>query len=341
MKFTALPKIALGAALCMLGAITAEAREWLPDSLGAGFEKCYIDQGRDYSGPVRSTVIRLDTPDTKPRRGVLYVHGFNDYYFNPELADSCAGAGFAFYAVDLRKYGRSIMPGQKPFECRSLKEYFPDIDSALCIMRQAGVEDIALMGHSTGGLITAYFMQQRGRVPGVKCLVLNSPFLDWNLGEAERFVPAVSAVGRWLPRITVNQGDLPVYGESIDSLFHGEWNYNRAWKMHHSPDVTTGWIHAIHSAQNSLKRHKGMIKVPILLMYSAESFDSSNGWFPDANRKDAVLDVADIRRIGVTLGPFVTPVKIVGGMHDLLLSAPDVRREVYPYMLRWISDHDR
>ena len=44
-------------------------------------------------------------------RAVLALHGFTDYFFNTELADHFAARGFAFYALDLRKCGRSRRDG--------------------------------------------------------------------------------------------------------------------------------------------------------------------------------------------------------------------------------------
>lgn len=332
-------KIVIATAVFFLPDVAMVASEWLPDSLGVRFEKRYVDQGMDYHGPVRSTIIRsLASPGKRSSRAVLYVHGFNDYFFQKEMADSFTAHGYDFYAVDLRRYGRSILSGQRPFEARSLKEYFPDIDSALAEINRGARPDITLMGHSTGGLISAYYMQQHPGAP-VKNMVLNSPFLDWNLGKIEWLVPVVSAVGAVFPNLKIPQGASSVYSESLDSLFRGEWNYNRAWKMHHSPDVTAGWVRAIDKAQESLKDHPMKIKIPVLLMYSAESYQGKE-WTPDASKEDAVLDVADIRRIGVTLGPKVTPVTVKGGLHDLFLSSPGVRKAIFTYVFAWLSRNE-
>ena len=45
---------------------------------------------------------------------VLYLHGWNDYFFQTHLADVLRRAGFDFYALDLRRYGRSLRLGQLP-----------------------------------------------------------------------------------------------------------------------------------------------------------------------------------------------------------------------------------
>lgn len=69
--------------------------------------------------------------------------------------------GYNFYAMDLRKYGRSILPNQTPFYCKSLTEYFADIDTALATIRSEGNKKILLMAHSTGGLITPLYLESK------------------------------------------------------------------------------------------------------------------------------------------------------------------------------------
>lgn len=320
--------------LSFVPGLSVLAQSWHSDILGHGFEMRYVSQPDDYSGSVRCAVVRLLAPESKGR-AVLYVHGFNDYFFQAEMARQFVGHGYDFYALDLRKYGRSIFPGQKPFEVRSLNEYFPDLDSALNIVRREGNYEIILMGHSTGGLVTSYFMACNPAAP-VDALVLNSPFLDWNLGWKEHLVPLVAAVGRLFPDIPVPQGGSDAYSQSLMRSGHGEWTYNTAWKQPHSPDVTTGWVRAINSAQHYLRHHPYSIQVPILLMSSAAS-SNPDGWTPEASRTDVVLDVRDIRRYGLMLGHDVRPVVVKGGIHDLMLSSDSLRPAIYNYLFRWLK----
>ena len=77
------------------------------------------------------------------------------------MAEKFSTQGFAFYALDLRKYGRSHLENQKIGNVRNLNEYFADIDTALSIMHQEGVDKILLSGHSTGGLIVSLYANQR------------------------------------------------------------------------------------------------------------------------------------------------------------------------------------
>lgn len=318
-----------------VSALAVSAQSWSVDTLGGDFRMRYVDHADDYSGQVRSTIIRLTADSVVSNgRGVLYVHGFNDYFFQEELARKFTGNGYDFYAVDLRKYGRSLMPGQKHCQVRNLDEYFPDIDSALVDMRRYGCREIVLMGHSTGGLVASYYMERNPEAP-VNALVLNSPFLDWNLGKMECCINLVSAIGRLFPGIKVSQGISNAYSLSLLKSEHGEWEYHTGWKSQEPVPVDLGWVRAINKAQHYLRSHKYAIKVPILLMYSSRSIDATD-WVPEANSADAVLDVEDIKKYGRLLGHDITMVSVNGGLHDLILSAPDVRYPLYDYIFNWL-----
>lgn len=331
------------AVVAPIGAATALYAQspWVPDTvaLGPTFENLTIPLHSDHDIPC--TIIRA-TRDANSRHaaGVLYIHGFNDYFFQAEMADSFANHGIAFYAIDLQRYGRSLRPGQIHCDCRhGLDEYFPAIDSALTVMRQSGVRIITLMGHSTGGLIASYYLAKNPDSP-VANLVLNSPFLAWNLGKLNRLMPIVSAIGAIAPGLKFSQGDSDAYASSVLASRHGRWTYNESWKLVHSPDVTAGWLRSITRAQNYLKNHPGCIKVPTLLMTSRRAFHGSS-WEPAADSADAVLNPTALRKIGITLpADGATNVVVNGGLHDLILSRTAVTRPLYRFLFNWIKTQD-
>ncbi len=307
---------------------------WHTDSvLGAPFEVRSVDQPRDYSGAVRSTIVRLDSPCAK-HRGVLYVHGYNDYFFQAEEARMFASHCYDFYAVDLRKYGRSLLPGQRRFEVRNISEYFADIDSAVVQMQRDGIDEIVLMGHSTGGLITACYMSQV-HPRAIKALILNSPFLDWNQSKfQEKFlIPAVRTLAPLMPRVDIPQGNDSTYAKSLLRQYDGKWTYNTDWKLINSPAVTTSWIRAIDAAHSIVQEYPN-IQVPVLLMHSDATGTDPNG-------SDMVLDVRDISRYGRRLGPNVTELTVPGGLHDLFLSRPAVRNALYDKVFKWLGVKSR
>ena len=52
---------------------------------------------------------------------------------------------------------------------------------------------------------------------------------------------------------------------------------------------------------------------------------------------DTVLEVEGIARAALRLGPSVTVERIDGALHDIFLSAPDVRDEAYARLETWLS----
>jgi alpha-beta hydrolase superfamily lysophospholipase len=138
----------------------------------------------------------------KPARGIiLYVHGYNDYFFQKEMAQKADSAGYAFFAIDLHYCGRSFAPGDRRGDLRNMREFFPELDFAVELARVITKEraghahslPLVLMGHSQGGLLVSFYAESR---PAEKfaALVLNSPFFDFNFNWLVRNVaiPVVS-----------------------------------------------------------------------------------------------------------------------------------------------------
>src|ERR671938_1560177 len=105
-------------------------KRWQPDRLLPGIETLELEFPADYDGAVVATLVRL--PTARAERGaVLYVHGYSDYFFQRHMAERFAAEGYAFHALDLRKHGRSLRPHQHANFCKSVDEYYADIDSAI------------------------------------------------------------------------------------------------------------------------------------------------------------------------------------------------------------------
>lgn len=319
----------------LLTTLFAAAQQWESDELGADFKVRYFNYLKDYSDTdVRSSLVKLENSE-KNDIALLYIHGFNDYFFQKELAYKFRDNNYAFYAVDLRKYGRSLLPAQKKCQVRSFDEYFADIDSAINVINEDGIDKIVLMGHSTGGLIASYYVMKHEAAP-IRALLLNSPFLDWNLGGLEPFVGLVSALGGLFPNVSISSGEGSAYGESLHADFHGEWEFDLNKKSIDPIQVDLGWMKAVNSAQRFLRKHKNKIDIPVLLMYSSHAIDAEV-WSPDVHQADVVLDVKDIRKYGLELGSEVSTIEVENGMHDLILSSPEVRYGLYDSIFKWLS----
>ena len=309
--------------------------QYREDELGKGLMCRTIDMGDDYEGKVVCTLIKRECSEPS-QKAVLYVHGFNDYFFQTEMADRFNEEGYNFYAIDLRKYGRSLLPHQKRCNVREIDEYFADLDSAVNIIREEENSSIVLMGHSTGGLTTSLYCHSKRDNSPVDALILNSPFFKFNMGSTlNNFViPAIASIAPILPSIDIPQGASTAYAESLLKEYHGEWEFDTNKKLMLSPDVTTDWISAIYYGQK--KVWEGLnIRIPVLVMYSDKSVDGDE-WGEEFMHGDAVLNVKDIAEYAQRLGNNVQRAKIVGGIHDLLCSLPDVRERAYRYIFYFL-----
>lgn len=301
---------------------------WHPDIL-EGYEARYVDQGEAFDGPCRSTIVRRIAA-IPSKRAYLYIHGFNDYFFQKEMGEILNDSGYNFYAVDLRRYGRSKEPWQYPYDVRDLKEYFADIDSAISQIKRDGNTDITLSGHSTGGLTVTLYAAERGDAAPIDRLVTDSPFYEWNFSPFMRNVgaPLVGFLGKMFPEAKKKQGHCDGYAYSLLKEYEGEWTYNTDWKMIYSPPVTFGWVGAINSGQTRIQKKRDNIKVPILVMHSSRKIDGCN-WTPEFQTGDCVLNPFEIERIGKKLGHERQVCAIDSGLHDLILSEPRARRAAY------------
>ncbi|WP_423243312.1 hypothetical protein [Actinomyces lilanjuaniae] len=100
----------------------APAGTWARDILGPGFQARTLELAPDTEddGAVATLVRHVPAEDphalpgtpTAPVFAYLYLHGWNDYFFQTHLAREVSALGGAFYALDLRRYGRSWREGR-------------------------------------------------------------------------------------------------------------------------------------------------------------------------------------------------------------------------------------
>lgn len=313
---------------------------WVPDVLGADYEARTLILEDDDEGEVVATLVRhrpATAEPVRPARAVLYVHGWNDYFFQTGVAEFWHRTGAAFYAVDLRKYGRSLLPHQTPNYVDDLAVYDEDLDAAAARIRaDLGPRvRIMLMGHSTGGLVAALWTRRRpGAVSG---LVLNSPWLELTGSSFMRTLsmPVVQQMARLQPRTPLMNIDTGFYARTILAEHGGEWTYNQAWRPTPYFPIRPGWLQAVLNGHAQVAR--GLhLPIPVLVALSARSVILPR-WREEMRTADTVLDVDLLARRAVMLGPVVTVVRIDGGLHDLSLSPGPVRTRFYGEISRWSS----
>lgn len=318
---------------------------WEPDILGGRFEQITLPLGTDNEGDIVATVVCSIPPWWQSLLApladvdVLYVHGWADYFFQTELAAAWNRLGARFYALDLRKYGRSLRKGQTPGYIASLDEYDADIAAALTEIGHgkdaASSRRLFLMGHSTGGLIlTLWAARHRGVADA---LVLNSPWLEFQLGAVGRqaLAPLVEVRARFDPLGAHPAVDLGYYTRAqkeIGSLptagTHERWRPERGFPTH------PGWLAAIIAGHATIA---GGVDVgcPAFVLLSQRS-SNPFAWSEEATSTDSVLVVDDIARAATKLGPLVTIARIDGAIHDVFLSRSKPRAAAYAALGGWL-----
>lgn len=302
----------------------------------------------DGEGDLFATVVRRGTQRPDARHAVLLVHGFTDYFFHTELADHLAARGFAFYAVDLHKCGRSRRDGQTPHFTTNLARYDRELEQALRIVGEdTDGAAVLVCAHSAGGLIVSLWLDRlhrRGATARLNLggLVLNSPWFDLQGPAVLRSVgasAAISAMSR-IGKRRVVRAPTPGggYGATLHRDYGGEFDYNLDWKPVGGFPVTFGWIHAIRRGHARL--HRGLdVGVPNLILRSDRSVREVRD--PAAleaiQRGDAVLDVAQIARWAGCVGNRTTVVPIPDAKHDVFLSLAEPRRAAYRELDCWLD----
>jgi len=292
--------------------------DWQPDALLQGFEAKTLEFAPDYDGAVAATLVRLPA-GSGPRGAVLYVHGFVDYFFQRHMALRFAQEGYAFYALDLRKHGRSLLPHQHACFCMRLDEYYPEISRALA---EIGAP-VLLAGHSTGGLVCALYAAQGERRDQLRALWLNSPFFEFSArGLARLQLRLAIGLGRRRPFLNNPHALRPQYVKSLHRDYGGEWDFDLRLKPVEGFPAYFGWLAAVADAHARV--HAGLaLELPVLAMHSDEA--------------DIVLDWRHIARWSRTLGAHVAVLGFPGGLHDLVLSRAAVREEVFRQLFAWAA----
>lgn len=318
---------------------------WLPDTLLPGHvaHSWTIDGAeraeREPDVPLTATVVRRS--ELHHDRVLLYLHGWNDYFFQDHVSSWFDAHGFDFYALELRRYGRNLREGLLPGYVTELKDYEAELDGAVSVIRQDhGDVPITLLGHSTGGLVGSLWADARpGLLSGV---ILNSPWLDmqgspvlWRI-----MTPVTHAIAALNPLAQVGDGfDTGFYRRSLHASQEGEWNWNLDLKSTPAFSVRFGWGKAILAGQARVAAGLD-IDTPVLVLTSRKS-NFSRTWDEAMHGQDIVLDVEHICAAAARLGNHVSIRRIEGGVHDLVLSREPVRRVLFGEIDRWLDAYVR
>lgn len=300
----------------------------------------YTQQRLDFANNEFATLVSLPANPSVPLRGaMLYLHGFVDYFFQDHVARHFAGQGWAWYAVDLRRYGRSLRPKQEPWYTDDLTEYYEELDLAIEHIRADGHERIVLMGHSTGGLISSLWAHDRRKSHPVNALILNSPWLDlqdpWITRTFGTWV--IRALGSVRPLMSAPRGLAGIYAQTIHKSAFGEWDFDPRWKPLTPQPVKMGFLAAVRREHARL--HRGLdVGVPVLMLRSDASTPGVTEWDEAVAGTDLVLDVEQMKQWLPKIGKDVTDVPLTGARHDVMLSTKPVRDRALAEINNWLTE---
>ncbi|WP_411733852.1 alpha/beta hydrolase [Paeniglutamicibacter sp.] len=355
---------------------TTRPGAWEPDILGEGFSYTTLPMGEDAEGELCATLVRHRRPATipghvRPTQGsrlraaldrlwprptspapvpapgasgtagspagfVLAVHGWSDYFYNNELARYWTDRGYAFYALDLRRYGRSLRAHHlNPGFTAALDEYDADLEAALEMIHSVEGPDATgiCVAHSTGGLVASLWVNRHPEA--FEALILNSPWLELQGSYLVRYAAqgVVEPIARRRPRAKLHLPELDNYWRSMSRQALGAWDLHPRWRPQISFPATAGWITAVMAGHREVARGLD-IKVPVLVLTSktshlGTSFDES------MLHSDSVIEVNVVRERSLKLGRDVTNAVVAGAMHDVFSSRPEPRAAAYAAIDRW------
>ena len=327
---------------------------WKPDSVLEGYQQATVHLGEDAEGEIVTTFVRKDpsklTLQERRRRwhfsvrghrlAIMYVHGWNDYFYRRHASEYWESLGIPFYAVDLRKFGRSYRPYQTPGYIEDLHEYRLEFNALRDqIVKEQGKDvRILIIAHSQGGLSASLWVNTE-HPHHVEALALNSPWLELQGNRMFRLLstPVVQMYRLRGGKTVMPMRDPGFYARCIKRSTGGEWDY-----LDHplNPGVEfltrAGWMQAIYNGQDEIAKNLD-IQIPVLVCTSDKSMMLQSTWDEGMREADSVLDITAIRQAALHLGDVVALATIRGGLHDLSMSKPDARRKYFRIVTMWAS----
>ena len=253
---------------------------------------------------------RWEDPPTKPKFVLIYLHGWNDYFYQTHLARIFAHLGARFYALELHRYGRNMpqFPPGLPWNCYvdDYREYDSQLEWALRSVRAENPGlPVVLMGHSNGGnIISGWAGRNHDKVDA---LIFNSPWIaqDPAVLPAGRLIEA--GLRRWARNrhVSLPVGIASAYQDSLSGYgylgsplpkrlipFQNDpsvkgWAQIRRFRLIEGAPVVAGWLSAVLRNHDFLKRHSDFGRLPVLCLTGNHVPDPFYG--PEIAQVDRIL----------------------------------------------------
>jgi alpha-beta hydrolase superfamily lysophospholipase len=149
--------------------------------------------------------------------------------------------------------------------------------------------------------------------------------------------PAITQMARLNPKAPLPNIDPGFSTRAIRDAGGPGQAYDERWRPTPVFPVRAGWLHAIIAGHARVAQGLD-IDVPVFAAWSARSI-ASPWWSDDMRHADVVIDVEAAAARAAQLGSIVTVVRIAGGLHDLVLSAPAARAQLYAELDRWLAGY--
>ncbi|CAF1101293.1 unnamed protein product [Adineta ricciae] len=283
----------------------------------------------DSLGPNKATLLHARTTinnQTPIYKAILYLHGYIDYYFHDHVCQRFLEHGYDFYALDMRKCGRSIISPEHDHYihyCTDLREYDEEISLA-----------IEHMIKQAGGLLATLYAARGARCADIDAVILNSPYLTAvKTGYVESILLSILMKLRRTHTIHA-----PWYGRSIHVSGRGEWNYDVTKKPVEKLPLHGPFLSTVRTYQEEIIRGQIKIQCPILFMCSNRSLRPDRTWHDEYTDVDLILDVETMKDAARLLGPQITMHEIENAMHDIFLSKESVREKAFDIMFEWLRN---
>ena len=323
--------------------------------LGPGFEYSTYDLGPDPDGEtdIVATAIRYCPAEPaspqyqqwQQRPALLWVHGMTDYFFGAHIAEYFHQQGYAFYAIDLRKCGRSHRSGQRWHYISDLSWYGEEL-SAVATMIAQHHSSITPIAHSTAGIIVPVWLDEIRRTQphlhsAINTLILNSAWLGMmKLSDltVTLLSPVIHALARVCPHLPFPGGKLSTFGDSIHSSRYGEFDFDTTFKPLAGHKKYLGWLSSVLRYQAKIQRGDINVGVPVLSLRSVYS-RLSQPYAPAADTADVVIDTEQTATWAPKLSSQVTDVPILGARHEVFLSLAPAREIAFARSTEWLDEH--
>lgn len=194
------------------------------------------------------------------KRVLIFQHGLGEHcgrYQN--LLEAMEGTGTAFYAMDARGHGRS--EGKKG-HVESLRRCAHDLhDFVKLVSQEQKTEQVFLLGHSLGGIITIFYAAEHQQY--LRGLILSSAGIKLHMSTYMKLARiAARGLASFYPSLTLGSNLNQKYLSHDPQVIA---NYQADPLVHGRASVALG--HAMFTAQEDLYKIAPQLHIPLYIMH--------------------------------------------------------------------------